>query len=62
MTERSGAIAIIGYAGRFPGAPDLERFWEDVRSGREVLETFGDDDLERAGVPAADRVDPRWVR
>ena len=28
-----GAIAVIGMAGRFPGAPDLEQFWRNLRDG-----------------------------
>jgi polyketide synthase PksN len=31
------AIAIIGIAGEFPGAPDLERFWTNMREGRDCL-------------------------
>lgn len=27
------AIAIIGMAGRFPGAPDVHAYWENLRSG-----------------------------
>ncbi|WP_404941319.1 amino acid adenylation domain-containing protein [Pseudomonas danubii] len=26
-------IAIIGLAGRFPGAPDVERFWDNLKNG-----------------------------
>jgi acyl transferase domain-containing protein len=29
----SGAIAIVAVAGRFPGAPDVETFWSNLRSG-----------------------------
>lgn len=29
----TGGIAIIGMAGRFPGAPDLESFWRNLESG-----------------------------
>ncbi|GGC57490.1 hypothetical protein GCM10011504_39720 [Siccirubricoccus deserti] len=28
-----GAIAVIGMAGRFPGAPDLDQFWRNLRDG-----------------------------
>ncbi|MDC3955567.1 type I polyketide synthase [Polyangium jinanense] len=33
MDVPEGAIAIIGMAGRFPGAPDLDRFWQNLRDG-----------------------------
>lgn len=39
-----GAIAIIGMAGRLPGAPDLNSFWDVLHKGRDVV-----------GPPAADR-------
>ena len=29
------AIAIIGMAGRFPGARNLEEFWENLKNGVE---------------------------
>lgn len=32
-------IAVIGMAGSFPGAPDLDRFWEIVRAGRRTVRT-----------------------
>ena len=32
-----GAIAIIGMAGRLPGAPDLDSFWDVLRDGRDVV-------------------------
>ncbi|TFV29621.1 polyketide synthase [Streptomyces sp. T1317-0309] len=35
MTQYSveGAVAVIGLSGRFPGAPDLDRYWENLRDG-----------------------------
>ncbi|WP_405006891.1 acyltransferase domain-containing protein [Kitasatospora purpeofusca] len=32
-------IAVIGMAGAFPGAPDLDRFWSVVRAGRRTVRT-----------------------
>lgn len=34
-------IAIIGMAGRFPGSPDVETFWQNLTSGREAISFFG---------------------
>jgi acyl transferase domain-containing protein len=56
------SIAIIGMAGRFPGAADLDEFWRNVRDGVEALTNFSDDELDAAGVPAALRADPNYVR
>ena len=41
------AIAIIGIAGRFPKARDVEQFWHNLRNGVEAISFFSDDDLER---------------
>jgi acyl transferase domain-containing protein len=56
------SIAIIGMAGRFPGAADLDEFWRNVRDGVESLTDFSDEELDAAGVPAALRADPNYVR
>ncbi|MFH9663616.1 beta-ketoacyl synthase N-terminal-like domain-containing protein, partial [Streptomyces sp. NPDC017248] len=36
LTARGG-VAIIGMAGRFPGARDLTEFWENLRDGVESI-------------------------
>jgi phthiocerol/phenolphthiocerol synthesis type-I polyketide synthase E len=56
------AIAIIGLAGRFPGAKNIDEFWQNIRNGVESLETFSDAELYLAGVPAALRSHPLFVR
>ena len=56
------AIAVVGLAGRFPGARDLDHFWQNIRNGVEIIETLSDADLEAAGVGAVSRNDPNWVR
>ena len=58
----SRSIAIVGLAGRFPGARDLDEFWTRLRDGVDALVEFDDAALARAGVPAALRADPRYVR
>ena len=30
-------IAIVGLAGRFPGAPDAETFWQNLRAGQDLV-------------------------
>ncbi|MEP7209269.1 MAG: SDR family NAD(P)-dependent oxidoreductase [Alphaproteobacteria bacterium] len=56
------AVAIVGFAGRFPGAADLDQFWDNLREGREALDDVSDADMAAAGVPAAVRSDPLYVR
>ena len=39
-------IAIIGMDGKFPGAPNLEVFWENLRNGVESVARFEPEELE----------------
>jgi amino acid adenylation domain-containing protein len=55
------AIAIIGMAGRFPGAPDVETFWQNLRQGVESLRRFSDEELLASGIPPERLADPRHV-
>ncbi|MGM1062354.1 amino acid adenylation domain-containing protein [Saccharothrix sp. Mg75] len=45
----AGAIAVIGLAGRYPGADDLDAFWADLVAGR-----------DRVTPLPADRARPDW--
>src|SRR5919108_5472083 len=55
-------IAVVGMAGRFPGAKDLETFWRNLRDGLETISFFTDQQLEALGVdPAALRA-PNFVK
>ncbi|MGF6709342.1 amino acid adenylation domain-containing protein [Luteibacter sp. W1I16] len=53
-------VAIIAMAGRFPGAPDVETFWDNLCAGRETIRFFAPGELDPA-VSAADRDDPAYV-
>ncbi|CAN7624027.1 amino acid adenylation domain-containing protein [Variovorax sp. LjRoot290] len=54
-------VALIAMAGRFPGAADVEQFWDNLMAGRESISFFDDATLD-AGVSAALRADPLYVR
>jgi acyl transferase domain-containing protein len=41
-----GAIAIVGMAGRFPGARSVEELWKNLCSGIESIRKLRDDELE----------------
>ncbi|NYG35447.1 amino acid adenylation domain-containing protein [Sphaerotilus montanus] len=56
------AIAIIGLAGRFPGAPSLQDFWRHLCAGDEMITRFSDAELRAAGVGSALLDDPHYVR
>ncbi len=46
-------IAVISMAGRFPGAPDLERFWEMLRDGREGISFYSEEEILARGADPA---------
>ena len=54
-------IAIIGMAGRFPGAPDLAGLWSLLENGREGITRLDRAALLAEGVPAATIDDPRYI-
>ena len=45
-------IAVIAMAGRFPGAPDIERFWDNLCAGRDGITFFKDAELDPGLSPA----------
>ncbi|KZN53059.1 hypothetical protein N474_22250 [Pseudoalteromonas luteoviolacea CPMOR-2] len=55
-------IAIIGLAGRFPGAKDVNSFWENIVQGKESLSTFSDEELLAAGVEESLINNPNYVK
>ncbi|HEV2345264.1 MAG TPA: beta-ketoacyl synthase N-terminal-like domain-containing protein, partial [Actinocrinis sp.] len=54
-------LAVVGMAGRFPGAPDLGAFWENLRQGTDSLTEFSADQLRDRGVPEEVLTHPKWV-
>lgn len=59
--EDTDAIAIIGMAGRFPGSPDIARFWHNLRAGTELITFFTPAELAAAGLDPAQTEDPSYV-
>ena len=57
----SGGVAIIGMAGRFPGADDVEALWKNLCDGVESIRYFTDAELDPE-VPDELRRDPRYIR
>ncbi|MFF1904869.1 condensation domain-containing protein [Kitasatospora sp. NPDC058218] len=55
-------IAVIGMAGRFPGAGDPDRFWRNIADGIESVTWLTDEELLAAGVAEEQFRDPRYVR
>ncbi|HEX6293449.1 MAG TPA: type I polyketide synthase, partial [Herpetosiphonaceae bacterium] len=55
-------IAIVGMAGRFPGANNLDAFWQNLRDGVESITFFSDQDVLESGVDPALLDNPCYVR
>ncbi|WP_370024313.1 SDR family oxidoreductase [Planotetraspora sp. GP83] len=55
-------VAIVGLAGRFPGARNADEFWQNLLDGVESIAFFDEDALRAGGVPEKDLRDPNYVR
>jgi acyl transferase domain-containing protein len=47
-TQLGDGIAVIGMAGKFPGAPNLDAYWQNLRNGVESITHFSEHELEVA--------------
>ncbi|MBD2207318.1 acyltransferase domain-containing protein [Calothrix sp. FACHB-1219] len=56
------SIAVIGMDGRFPGAKNLNSFWQNLRDGVESISSFTDAELLASGVDAQLLQDPNYVK
>ncbi len=54
-------VAIVGMAGRFPGAADVGRLWQNICQGTDSITRFTDEELTEAGVAPDVLADPRYV-
>ncbi|HEY8020433.1 MAG TPA: polyketide synthase, partial [Thermoanaerobaculia bacterium] len=54
-------IAIIGMAGRFPGARNIEEYWRNLAAGVESITYFTPEQLARGGDPPAMVAHPDYV-
>ncbi|MEA2601553.1 MAG: phthiocerol/phenolphthiocerol synthesis type-I polyketide synthase [Acidobacteriota bacterium] len=61
MEDLADRIAIVGMAGRFPGARDLGAFWRNLRDGVESVRFLSREEMAAAGVPETVAGDPAWV-
>ncbi|KIO78760.1 peptide synthetase [Pedobacter lusitanus] len=54
-------VAIIGMAGKFPGADTIEELWQVLRNGEETTTFFKDQELDYS-IPAELKNDPLYVK
>lgn len=61
-SQPDNAIAVVGMAGRFPGANSVSAFWDNLRRGEESITTLSEDTLRAAGVGDEVLANPAYVR
>jgi len=62
-TQESGLdVAVIGLAGRFPGARSIDDFWDNLQVGRETITFFSDTDVLDDGIDPQIQGDPLYVK
>ncbi len=59
---KPSTIAIVGMAGRFPGARSVTEFWRNLRDGVESIRTRSDVELLAAGVTPEELASPDYVK
>lgn len=55
-------IAVIGMACKFPGANNIEAFWQNLLAGVESINRFEDEELIRSGVDPELLSNPNYVK
>lgn len=55
-------IAVIGMAGRFPGARNIDEFWDNLKNGVESIPFFSDDELKESGIDVSINNHPQFVK
>jgi acyl transferase domain-containing protein/thioesterase domain-containing protein len=55
-------IAIVGMAGRFPGARNIDEFWRNLSNGVESIRQLTDSELLSAGVGRGELAAPDYVK
>ncbi|MGE5343370.1 MAG: non-ribosomal peptide synthase/polyketide synthase [Candidatus Omnitrophota bacterium] len=55
-------IAVVGMAGRFPGAGTVSAFWNNLKNGVESITFFTDRELEESGVDPEVLKNPNYIK
>ena len=60
-SHQADAVAVIGMAGRFPGAPSVDALWEVISQGSSTISELEAETLDRT-IPRELLEDPNYVR
>jgi acyl transferase domain-containing protein/acyl carrier protein len=63
QADRTGLeVAVIGMAGRFPGARDINQFWENLENKKETVSFFSVKESQEAGVDPEVLQNPNYIK
>ncbi len=62
VLNKSNDIAVIGMAGRFPGAKGIKELWENIANGVESIRFFSDEEMIEEGVDSRQLESPNYVK
>ena len=60
--ETGFEIAVVGMAGKFPGAKNLDEFWGNLAAGKESIQFFNDEELTACGIDQELLKSPDYVK
>mgnify|MGYP006276447399 CR=1 FL=1 len=61
-SELDQSIAIIGIAGKYPGADNVDIFWKNLKEGKESIRFFSEEELVEAGIEPELIASPNYIR
>jgi len=61
-TNTNHDIAVIGMSGRFPGAANVDQFWQNISSGIESVQFYSEQQLLDAGISSNRFQDPNYIQ
>jgi acyl transferase domain-containing protein/acyl carrier protein len=61
-SDENSEIAIVGMSCRFPGAKNIDEFWENLCGGIEAIKPLSDDELIQAGVDPKLLKNPNYIK
>lgn len=55
-------IAVTGMACRFPGASNVQQYWENLKNGLDSVSVFSDEELRKYGNREEDITNPNYIK
>lgn len=62
FNTQDNRIAVIGLSGRFPGANNIDEFWNNLCKGQECISSFSDEQIMEEGVDPEILSKPGYVK